>query len=69
MTTQPSTLPDPTISLQPWDLELVQQVARQRGLGTNDLDTTLGLIIREWLEMQEELPCALFPVMDKHSSA
>ena len=69
MTDHASVQPNPTISLQPYDLDLVQQDARQRDLSTNNLDTALGLIIREWLEMQEELPCALFPVMDNHSSA
>ena len=50
------TLADHTISLEQCDFELLQMVAQQRGLGANDLDIAFGLIIREWLEMQEELP-------------
>ena len=69
MTDHASAQPAPIISLQPCDLDLVQQVAQQRGLGIYELDTALGLIIREWVEMQEELPCAIFPVTNKHSSA
>jgi hypothetical protein len=57
------------IYLKPSDIEIIEMVAQQRGLETNGFDTAVKLIIREWLEMQEELPCALFPVMDKHSSA
>ena len=57
------------IYLKPSDIEIIEMVAQQRGLENNGFDTAVKLIIREWLEMQEELPCALFPVMDKHSSA
>ena len=57
------------IHLLPGDIEIIEMVAQQRGLEYNGFDTAVKLIIREWLEMQEELPCALFPVMDKHSSA
>ena len=57
------------IYLHPSDIEIIEMVAQQRGLDTNGFDTAVKLIIREWLEMQEELPCALFPVMDKHGSA
>jgi hypothetical protein len=37
-------------------------VAQQRGLGEDNLNIAVQLIIREWLEMQEELPGAAFPV-------
>ena len=49
-----------TITLAPRDYELVQHVARQRGLGENDLHRAVQLILREWLELQEELPGAAF---------
>ena len=57
------------IHLHQCDIEIIEMVAQQRGLETNGFDTAVKLIIREWLEMQEELPCALFPVTDKHGSA
>jgi hypothetical protein len=50
-----------TISIEQCDFDLLQMVAQQRGLGETDLETTLQLILREWLEMQEELPGATFP--------
>jgi hypothetical protein len=46
---------DQTISLHQSDFDLLQMVAQQRGLNENDLETALQLILREWLEMQEEL--------------
>lgn len=44
------------IYLKPSDIEIIEMVAQQRGLETNGFDTAVKLIIREWLEMQEELP-------------
>ena len=44
------------IYLKPSDIEIIEMVAQQRGLDTNGFDTAVKLIIREWLEMQEELP-------------
>jgi hypothetical protein len=46
------------ITLLPSDIKIIEMVAQQRGLETNGFDTAVKLIIREWLEMQEELPCA-----------
>ena len=46
------------ITLLPSDIKIIEMVAVQRGLEHNGFDTAVKLIIREWLEMQEELPCA-----------
>ena len=45
------------VTLLPSDIEIIEMVAQQRGLENNGFDTAVKLIIREWLEMQEELPC------------
>ena len=47
---------DQTITLEQCDFDLIQMVASQRGLGDDQLEAALGLILREWLELQEELP-------------
>ena len=52
------------IHLLPGDIEIIEMVAQQRGLENNGFDTAVKLIIREWLEMQEELPCAIYPAAD-----
>ena len=52
------------IHLLPGDIEIIEMVAQQRGLEYNGFDTTVKLIIREWLEMQEELPCAIITTTD-----
>ena len=57
------------ITLLPSDIKIIEMVAQQRGLGKDGYDTAVKLIIREWLEMQEELPCAIYPMMDTHGSA
>jgi hypothetical protein len=57
-----TTQEDQTISLHQCDFDLLQMVAQQRGLNENDLETALQLILREWLEMQEELLGVAFPV-------
>jgi len=46
-----------TVYLLPSDVKIIEMVAQQRGLENNSFDTAVKLIIREWLEMQEELPC------------
>jgi hypothetical protein len=61
MNTQPNKPTDSTITLLRWDFELLEQVARQRGLDPEQLGAAVGLVLREWLELQEELPCARFP--------
>jgi hypothetical protein len=51
-----ATQADQTITLEQFDFDLIQMVAQQRGLSENDLETALQLILREWLEFQEEIP-------------
>jgi hypothetical protein len=50
------------ISLKQCDFDLIQMVAQQRGLSETNLETALQLILREWLELQEELPGTEFPI-------
>lgn len=54
-----------TISIEQCYFDLIQMVAQQRGLSETNLETALQLILREWLEMQEELPGAAFPVASR----
>ena len=54
-----------TISIEQCYIDLIQMVAQQRGLSETNLETALQLILREWLEMQEELPGAAFPVASR----
>ena len=51
-----------TVYLHPCDIKIIEMVAQQRGLETNGFDTAVKLIIHEWLEVQEDMPCITFPL-------
>ena len=47
------------------DYDIISQMIEQRGIEQYGFDTALKLIIREWYEMQGEIPGAKFSISRK----